>query len=120
MNTTTARRYGPWLTVFLFLGNCQSYHVSHNNNRIASIVTTIDIRPPARQQSQDAAATTSRRSFLVGCCVATTAWVQGRAAANAVDVVTPGEIEAKELKNRRIGGLAAKIRTVASIMVSIV
>lgn len=35
----------------------------------------------------------------------------------ALDVVQPGEIVARELKNRRIGGLASKIRTVGDIMV---
>lgn len=65
----------------------------------------------------------SRRDFLTKTIMtATVATVSSLSAtpsgAEALDVVLPGEVKAQEPKNRRFGGLAARIRTVVSIMVS--
>ena len=124
MNLTTRQRFSAFLHAVFFLGSCRPFHVPHQSER------PITRRP--QQVSFFASTETSsnqstehhewsdihRRSFLIHLTAIAVGSVSPLAA-RAVDVVLPGEVQAKELKNRRIGGLASKIRAVGNVMVSL-
>jgi hypothetical protein len=100
--------YSSWrfLLLFLWVGRCHAYQISPPGDRSPPPATRRSPSPPS-----------DRRSFLTSASsLALVALLAPPA--HAVEVVAPGERQAKELKgSRRIGGLAAKIRDVGDIMV---
>ena len=103
------------LCFFLVVGNfCRSYHV-HNTatNNINNSRARTRIAAEEKNLESD------RRTFFANMAtMSLTIWGLSPLKAEALDVVLPGEMKPQEPKNRRIGGLAAKIRTVGNIMVS--
>ena len=99
-----------YVLCFFMVGNfCRSYHVNSNNNFYRRARSRV-----ASEKSAEA----DRRTFFANMGISLTLLGSSPSMANAIDVVLPGEMKPQEPKNRRIGGLAAKIRTVGNIMVS--
>ena len=116
MNATTRRRYRPLLLALIVLGHCRAYNVLPRPRKSVPRVMDSSTDSPVRQVD-DERVPCHRRSFLTSIVGATLVAEMGTRPATALDVVQPGEIVARELKNRRMGGLASKIRTVGDIMV---
>jgi hypothetical protein len=105
------KTYSCWrfLLLFLWVGPCHAYQISPPGDRSP---------PPATRQGRSPSSPSDRRSFLTAASSLALAALLAPPPAHAVEVVAPGERQAKELKgSKRIGGLAAKIRDVGDIMV---
>lgn len=105
-------RYRVFLLVLAFLQeSCHAYHVSTGKRKFFLTDQTAVV-----QSDHNPVSTNNRRAF-VGAVLAIMASTSNSLPSRAVDVVLPGEMKPQEPRNRRLGGLASKIRTVGKIMV---